>query len=383
MADPAVDDEDTHDEDGRLLIRRPVQPGPRPAPTALTPEIEAGAAKPIPQAAGLISPNVSPRRPTMPSKPAAFEEPSMNTTDYTMDPRNAVAVGYLRSRPMQIGTAGFVISIAMHLENTGALSKAQRDFLEGIAASRNGRCLTRCRRRSTTAASVFAYFTPGCHPAGDFMTALGERYKPLGKRGIRCVHDPIYMSLLDPANVHNGTPHCSLTSCGVYHSPERARVPGQPHPRHAESAETLNDVVSPSSSTPDSLYAFRSVRVGSTWWCSASAVCAKPPMSQPDIPRLTSAPLHLLVSIARGAVLRRYDRNSSFCLIRPPGASDEFEILRKRSCASPAHVDPARVRRAHRPVRLARVCRWVRLAGGERNCGEIRQTQKSIVTLPG
>ncbi len=43
--------------------------------------------------------------------------------------------------------------------------------------------------------------------------------------------------------------------------------------------------------------------------------------------RLTPGPLHLLVSIARGAVLRRYRSDYSFMLIRPPGPGDEFESM--------------------------------------------------------
>jgi hypothetical protein len=42
--------------------------------------------------------------------------------------------------------------------------------------------------------------------------------------------------------------------------------------------------------------------------------------------RLTSAPLHLLVAIGRGAVLRHIAwPRPSFLLIRPPGPADEFE----------------------------------------------------------
>ncbi|WP_368507815.1 hypothetical protein [Bradyrhizobium lupini] len=42
-------------------------------------------------------------------------------------------------------------------------------------------------------------------------------------------------------------------------------------------------------------------------------------------PRLTPGPLHLLVSIARGAVLRRYCSDYPFILVRPPGPGDELD----------------------------------------------------------
>jgi hypothetical protein len=41
--------------------------------------------------------------------------------------------------------------------------------------------------------------------------------------------------------------------------------------------------------------------------------------------RLTPGPLHLLIAIARGAVLRQYSGATRYFLIRPPGPEDEFE----------------------------------------------------------
>ncbi|MCS3727297.1 hypothetical protein FHR88_002331 [Bradyrhizobium betae] len=64
-----VDEEETHDEDGRLIIRTPVQPGPRPAAVTLTPEIEARAVPQLPRPAGLLMSGVTPRRPTVPTPP--------------------------------------------------------------------------------------------------------------------------------------------------------------------------------------------------------------------------------------------------------------------------------------------------------------------------
>ncbi|WP_038965582.1 hypothetical protein [Bradyrhizobium diazoefficiens] len=58
-------------------------------------------------------------------------------------------------------------------------------------------------------------------------------------------------------------------------------------------------------------------------------------MSQPEIPRLTPAPLHLLVAMARGACMRRYDSVSPFFLIRPPGPHDEFEFFQRLHARAP------------------------------------------------
>lgn len=51
--------------------------------------------------------------------------------------------------------------------------------------------------------------------------------------------------------------------------------------------------------------------------------------------RLSPAPLHLLVAIARGAVLRRYDVTAPFCLIRPPSPGDEFDSYERVHARAP------------------------------------------------
>jgi hypothetical protein len=51
--------------------------------------------------------------------------------------------------------------------------------------------------------------------------------------------------------------------------------------------------------------------------------------------RLTPAPLHLLVSLGSGAVLRRYRSDYSFMLIRPPGPGDEFESMTQVHARAP------------------------------------------------
>jgi len=191
----------------------------------------------------------------------------MNANDYTMDPRNAVAVQFLQSRPIQIGASGFLISVAQDLERRG-LSKGQREAVERIAAK------SRWEPKDPLPPSVddrgdcvLVYVTPGCHPGNDFMEALAARYIPLGKTGVRVVHDPVYMALLDPGNVQDGTPHLLLTSCGCFRITGTGwAFPGLPKPRHAESADTLNDVVSPQLSTADSVFEFRNVKVKSGWW---------------------------------------------------------------------------------------------------------------------
>ncbi|MFX9630873.1 hypothetical protein ABTO69_20190, partial [Acinetobacter baumannii] len=61
----------------------------------------------------------------------------MKASDYTMDPRNSLAIRFLQSRPIQIGTSGFLISVAQDLNNRGSLSKGQRESLESIAKKSN------------------------------------------------------------------------------------------------------------------------------------------------------------------------------------------------------------------------------------------------------
>lgn len=61
-------------------------------------------------------------------------------------------------------------------------------------------------------------------------------------------------------------------------------------------------------------------------------------MPGPEIPRLSPAPLHLLVAMARGACLRRYDSVSPFFLMRPPGLEDEFESFQRLHARAPRRL---------------------------------------------
>lgn len=197
----------------------------------------------------------------------------MKVTNYTMDPRNAPAIRFLQSRPVQT-TSGFLISVAMDLDNRGSLSKGQRESIESIAAKSNwGAPEPLPPAVDDRGERVVVYVTPGCPPGAEFMAALIKRYRPLGKTGVRIMHDPVYISLLDPANVQNGTPFRLLTSTGCYALTGTGWAHAGFKPRHAESAETLNDVVSPLLSTPDTEFVFRNYLVdganrgGSrTWW---------------------------------------------------------------------------------------------------------------------
>ncbi|MCK1341002.1 hypothetical protein IVB38_34555 [Bradyrhizobium sp. 38] len=56
----------------------------------------------------------------------------MKVTEYTMDPRNAPVVCFLQSRPIQIGSGGFLISVATFLQTAGYLSRGQWESLEGM-----------------------------------------------------------------------------------------------------------------------------------------------------------------------------------------------------------------------------------------------------------
>ncbi|WLA74258.1 hypothetical protein QIH77_03220 [Bradyrhizobium diazoefficiens] len=198
----------------------------------------------------------------------------MNATDYTMDARNALAIRFLQSRPIQIGTSGFLFSVAQDLDNRGSLSKGQRESIESIAAKSNwqpGPALP--PSVDGRGERVIVYVTPGCHPGNDFMVELGERYKPLGKIGVRFVHDPVFMAMLDPAPLPLDAPYRLFTSRGAFPLTGTGWARAGFKPRHAESADTLNDVVSPLLSTPDSEYRFRNHLIdgskrggGRTWW---------------------------------------------------------------------------------------------------------------------
>ncbi|WP_368507816.1 hypothetical protein [Bradyrhizobium lupini] len=199
----------------------------------------------------------------------------MKINSYTLDPRNALAVRFLQSRPIQIGTQGFLISVAMDLYNRGSLSKGQRESIESIAAKSNWQPSDPLPPTvDDRGERLSVYITPGCRPPDEFFEGLIERYKPLGKTGMDCMHDPVFMAMLDPMPLPLDAPYRLLTSCGTY------RLTGTGWggragftPRHAESADTLNDVVSPELSTPDTVYRFRNHLVdgtkrggGRTWW---------------------------------------------------------------------------------------------------------------------
>lgn len=198
----------------------------------------------------------------------------MIATEYTLDPRNALAIRYLQSRPIQIGTSGFLISVAQDLETRGSLSKGQRESIESIAAKSNwqpGPALP--PSIDDRGERLLIYVTPGCYPGREWTLALGQRYKGLGKTGAEFLHDPVYMAMLDPAPLPMGAPYRLLTSLGVYRLTGTGWARGDFKPRHAESADTLNDVVSPLLSTQDSEYRFRNHLVdatrrggGRTWW---------------------------------------------------------------------------------------------------------------------
>lgn len=191
-----------------------------------------------------------------------------------MDPSNALAVRFLQSRPTQIGTDGFLISVAQDLELRGSLSGAQRESIEGIAKKSNWEPKDPLRPAvDDRGQRVLIYVTPGCPPAEEFMAAITERYRPAGKIGMRVVHDPVDMALLNPANVQSGTPYRLLTSGSVYPITGTGYAFPGFKPRREESADTLNDVVSPLLSTPDTEYRFRNHLVdkvksggGRTWW---------------------------------------------------------------------------------------------------------------------
>jgi hypothetical protein len=209
----------------------------------------------------------------------------MNATDYTMDPRNAIAVRFLQSRPIQIGTSGFLHSVAMHLDNTGYLSKSQRESLEGIAAKSGWEPVESLPPSvDDRGERVLVYLTPVCPPGPDFMAALSARYKPAGKTGIRCVHDPVYKHVIDPAP-RRGDLHRLGTSRGYFEIPGTGwNDVGSKAPRNIdpENAANLNEHIAPLLSTPDSIYRFRSAKVRTTWWVfgqrpardSAEAQCA-------------------------------------------------------------------------------------------------------------
>jgi hypothetical protein len=193
----------------------------------------------------------------------------VKVTDYTMDPRNAHVVRYLQSRPIQIGTSGFVHSVAMFLDTAGNLSRAQRESLEGIMKKSNWEAPDPLPPTvDDRGERVLVYVTPGCHPGNDFMEALGERYRPLGKIGVRCVHDPVYKHVIDPS-IRPGAVHRLGTSCGTYDLPGTGYALSNRKADRTidpENAALLNEVVSPLLSTPDTTYAFRPAKVGSTWW---------------------------------------------------------------------------------------------------------------------
>jgi hypothetical protein len=194
----------------------------------------------------------------------------VKVTDYTMDPRNERAIRFLQSRPIQIGQSGFLHSVAMFLASTGYLSTKQRESLEGIA-DKNG-----WKTPDPVAPAiddrgerVLVYVTPGHHPGDEFMLELAERYKPLGKTGVRQVHDPVYMHILNPSTVRHDAVHRLSTCCGTFDLTGTGyAVSTKKKDRRidAENAAMLNEVVGPLLSTSNSTYSFRPAKVGSTWW---------------------------------------------------------------------------------------------------------------------
>ncbi|ACF00825.1 hypothetical protein IP86_02745 [Rhodopseudomonas sp. AAP120] len=55
----------------------------------------------------------------------------MKVTDYTLDPRNARAVKFLQSRPIQIGEP-FATSVALFLTSASYRSRKQREAIEAM-----------------------------------------------------------------------------------------------------------------------------------------------------------------------------------------------------------------------------------------------------------
>lgn len=197
----------------------------------------------------------------------------MKVTEYTMDPRNAPVVRFLQSRPIQIGSTGFLISVANFLDTAGYLSRTQREALEGIIKKNKWEmpdalppAVDDCGER------VIVYVTPGQHPGNDCMEALAAKYRPLGKTGVRIMHDPVYMTILDPGNVMTGL-HRLRTSCGTFPIAGTGWGAGADKREEPESAKVLNASVAPLLSTPDSDYRFRNAKVtgrnSSGWWVFA------------------------------------------------------------------------------------------------------------------
>src|SRR4051812_43684542 len=132
----------------------------------------------------------------------------MNATEYTIDPKNEVAIRFLQSRPIQIGQTGFLVSVAQDLENRGSLSKGQREAIERIAAKSNwqpGPALPPTVDDRGTELKI--YCTPGHPIPKDFFKALGDRYRGSGLTGAVVVHDPVYMIMLDPAAMPLDAPY--------------------------------------------------------------------------------------------------------------------------------------------------------------------------------
>lgn len=192
----------------------------------------------------------------------------MKVSEYTMDPRNERAVRFLQSRPIQIGQSGFVHSLAMDLAHHGYLSRKQRETLEGIADKNGWQTPAPVPPAvDDRGERVLVYVTPGHHPGDDFMLALAERYRPLGKVGVRQMHDPVYKHILDPSTIRLDAPHRLSTCCGVFNLTGTGYACSiRKDVIDAENAAMLNEVVGPLLSTPDSEYRFRPARVGSTWW---------------------------------------------------------------------------------------------------------------------
>lgn len=186
----------------------------------------------------------------------------MIATDYTLDPRNARAIKYLQSRPIQIGEP-FATSVALFLDSAGYLSRKQREAIEAI--------IERTAWKEPDALPpaiddrgerVPVYVTPGCHPGSDFLHDLAERYKDSGKTGIVMMHDPVYKTILEPSDKSSRGVHRLSTSCGIYKLDGTGYgVQGEKR-IDPENAKMLNEVVGPQLSTPDTIYRFRPVKVG-------------------------------------------------------------------------------------------------------------------------
>lgn len=190
----------------------------------------------------------------------------MNATEYTIDPKNEVAIRFLQSRPIQIGQTGFLVSVAQDLENRGSLSKGQREAIERIAAKSNWQPGPALPPTVDDRGELKIYCTPGHPIPKDFFKALGDRYRGSGLTGAVVVHDPVYMIMLDPAAMPLDAPYRLLTSRGVYQLTGTGWAGAGFKPRQAESADTLNDVVSPQLSTADQAFEFRNVKNKSGWW---------------------------------------------------------------------------------------------------------------------